>query len=609
MNHLPTANFPSLKEAATIEQTRKKRTITREQQKAAVAAQGQLPSTINYNEAPGSSTKRQAENLTAVVTQAVKEEPKAENNALVEEGMQGLNSQAVDEKIDPTTTLADKSQDGPSAIPQEESKQLDPMSSVSPAPTLQDLASDLSAEAQQNFEKILQERQKEAAGLESIYASSNKRYAGQKMLMSKAETREEFCSLRETEKAQYQQLLSTYNKETKPSCLERIKHLENAITKLVIEQALLQHTIIGNNSYWHSFSLLKRELGFLYGANYRLGELKKEGLEVRKIALGIKEKELPGTQTIESAALNPSKIRQDLAKLSTDIDVLKEEVTICNEAFRKEAYEAVHKSEQPRKYYIYHKQQLEKLKASFASLKGDFEKRIEELNTEIQGESSTPTSSQSLAYNQEHKELTTRYEQFLVRQQEIEDLLNRRKLHFEIKEEGLDSKDPIQLEFLSHEYSQAAKLIESIITLKENVLLSNSWECFATPGERRSTYFKLVHEADEIEGKKNEFETKTFHQRSQMISEAILTHQRFINNIQTSTQATVSHFNAIAKYATERATWQVDPPSLKVAVTPNQTEGRDISSTPSSSNSNTVASSSDIASTREDKVSVEGATR
>ena len=226
----------------------------------------------------------------------------------------------------------------------------------------------------------------------------------------------------------------------------RIEVLQKAIANFVLESSFLQHCVTGNYSYLNSFSLLKMEMGYRYGASFRLWEIS-EALKTRSLSIGINDKDNASASADVAVTAPSSPVINSLTKISSEIDTLKEEVMICNEAFKKEAAELVERTDLPRKYYIFHKQRLDAIEAAIAGIQTEatIDKRMKEIERGIQLESSTPNSPKSLAYQQERAQIPALLNKILQRQAEVKGLLNERKVYCKLDEKGLDTKEVPQL--------------------------------------------------------------------------------------------------------------------------------------------------------------------
>ncbi len=429
---------------------------------------------------------------------------------------------------------------------------------------LLNLLNDLSPDAQNQYEITLRNKQSFIAGFQSLFASNNSKYLSAKDQMNNADVREKFWKIREEEKTQHKTICLSYENTFKKIFEDRITALQQAIANHSLESALLKESIIGNDSYSKSFSLFNMEIGYLYGLQFRLWEAL-EALKTRKIAVGIKEEETSNLKNGEKAPLESSMIGSSkssefylkIVRLSHDLVALKEEVTICNEALRKDIYEIAVSSDLPRKYYIYHKQRLDALKQTIEEVKEEFPNQIELLDKNIMLEASTPDSPKSIAWKQEHLEITKRLDMIKLRQNEIDDFLAHRKKIFGLEEKNLDPKEPIQLTDLSTDYQQALKLIQSITTLKEDIVLSNQWENIDPLDKRRMTYFHIATQIKDLENEKKIFESNVLPNRLKIIDAAIATYKTYISNIQESTKAIDNHFKLLGQDAQQRAKWRV----------------------------------------------------
>jgi hypothetical protein len=438
---------------------------------------------------------------------------------------------------------------------------------------LEKLIDNLSSQAQEHFEMVLREQQLTVAGFQSLFASNNSRYLAVQDTINKEEVRKVFFQLREDEKLQYIEICNYYD-QLKQVFEARIAALQQAIANHSLESALLKQSITGNTSYFNSYSFMNWELGYRYGATFRLGEAN-EALEARKSAIGVKEED----STIETSIIDiiePSEFCSKIRKLLKDIVILKEEVTICNEALKKDIYEVAISGDLPRKYYIFHKQRLDKLKDLIVEIKKEFKNHIVELNKKISLESSTPDSLTSLAHKQELLELTKRVEMIETRQGEIETLLSSRKKYFKLEEKGLDIKEPIQLTNLSSEYQKALKLVQRITTLKEDIVLSNQWEHIAYPKQRRMIYCKISEKIEKLADEKKKFESEILSKRLGIIETAVATYKTYILNIQESMKAIDKHFDLLLRDAKERGKWQVDPPKVEAPSSTSQAEKKKV---------------------------------
>jgi len=423
---------------------------------------------------------------------------------------------------------------------------------------LSHLISNLSPSTQKKFESSLEQSQQQIAAFQSVFSTHNERYLAKQQQLDKPDVREYFHSLREQEKREYQGLKNSYNK-LQHFFLERIKALTQAIANHMLEDSLLNQTIIGNDSYLKSMSLSSLSIGYRYGATFRIWELK-QAMETRKAAIGdVKETE---ELSSEVEVIPTSSVCQNLAEISRNIDILKEEVIICNEALKKQV-KVVADTELPRQYYIHHKQRLDEIKDSLAQMSNGIDEQLRSLIQDLQLEASTPGSPQSLAYQQEQAEIQTRRTKISERQLEIENLLNQRKVMFKLAEPGLDTKEPVKLD-LSPEHKQALELIGRITALKEDITLSNSWEKFVPLEQRKFTYSQMSKQVDALVKNKDNFTTQVLPERSKLIESAVRTYAGYILNMQYSMKAIDNHFKLLERDSLERANWQVAQPKKEM---------------------------------------------
>lgn len=425
---------------------------------------------------------------------------------------------------------------------------------------LEALLRDLSKEAQDKFETNLEEQQEIVSSFQSIFSKNNKKYIVKSSQLKTPSIQKEFHQLRETEKKQYQELITAYTK-LKQIFTSRIEALNEAIASHMFESYFLSQTIRGNSSYRNSFSVWNFSLGYLYGATYRLGEIS-QSLEERRKAIGIKEDDKPSLENSEIIdIITPSESCQNLTKISREIALLKEEVTICNEALKtdKQRFTA---TTLPRQYYIYHMQCLKNINDSLAKLNEDLEKQVSQLREDLKLEVSTPNSPKALACQRELSEIETRKTAILHRQNEIKDLLAQRKKEFKFSEEGLEKDESVKLEDFSPQYTKALSLIERIIALKEDIVLSKAWESFDSSKQRCLTYFQNAEKLKEFSESKSNFESEALPERKKMIESAVMTYQGYIVNMQQSMKAIETHFKLLEKDSLERAGWQVAPPPV-----------------------------------------------
>jgi hypothetical protein len=417
----------------------------------------------------------------------------------------------------------------------------------------------LSPEIQENFNSQLQKRLIYIAGFATTFSSNNRRYEEQfNNITNNQVLRDGYRKLREEEQEKYRKLCSN-NTNYQTLFKERIKIFQDTIRKFTLEMALLNEAIIGNSSYWNSFSFTRLDLGHRYGATFRLSEIlnEKGALETRRTQIGIKVGEEAG-EINEAQDENHSKIRKSIIKLSQKIDALKEKVLVFNEAMKKDAYLEVYRSDLPKLYYQYQLHQLEDLKKNIETLKTQQESRLQQLDAEIKIEISKP-GPKLFALQQERTEIATRWEKIVVRQGEIIELLNQRKVSFNIPDEGLAER--VKLDDFSEEMKQAFELLNRITSLKGDILLGNNWEMFAMDEQRRAAYFKAVNLATALQNEKSDFEEKTLPARLKVLNTAVGTYKGYITTMQHDMLAIQTHLEILEKEQLNRAKWQVESTS------------------------------------------------
>lgn len=391
-------------------------------------------------------------------------------------------------------------------------------------------------------------------GHQISFSATNKSYNAQKADMDKENVRAQFRIPRNTQKEQYQLITEGY-KEYREIFSNRIQALQSAIANLLLESAFLQHILVGNDSY-------QNPLAHRYGARFRLWEAD-QAIKTRKSAIGIKDMTSPPADVVIPA---PSEVAGDLARISSGIDELKEEVLICNEAFKGDTAGVFANTDLPKNYYIAHKQRLDEIEDAIKIINERCSKRNEELQNIIKLEASTPTSSQSLACKQERLELAQRLSKIRERRDQIQALLAERKAFYRLPEADLDTRVSVSLPtFLNPTYGQALDLMKRIVAFKEEVVLSNQWEHIAPMRQRMAVFFQFSAKADALWSEANRFESENRTARSEMIAASVATYRGYITDMRTKITAIEGHFALWQKDNEERAKWQVDPLPPKAA--------------------------------------------
>lgn len=432
---------------------------------------------------------------------------------------------------------------------------------------------------QTSFEKFMDRKLGEIAAFQCVFQTNNRRFLGEKNL-SRAEIRDKFLALREKEKTQFQSHFEDYEK-----CAqifgERIKVLQKAIAQLNLESSFLQQCITGNDSYFNSFSLIKLEMGYRYGANFRLWEIN-SALEARKAAIGINDKE-SATATAEVALVTPSSLDfNTLTQISSDIDELKEEVIISNEAFKSATAELVDNSELSKKFYVFHKQRLNAIETQIAGIQKEkkIENRKKALEAAIKVESSSPNSPKSLALKQELAQLDLLINRILQRQEEIKALLLVRRQICKLteKEENIQGEPP-SANLIGTTFGatceRALDLTKRITASKEKILIGNQTESIATLEQRKRIYKQLTEENEGLKKQKEAFEKTELSKRSEMINAAVATYMSYITSIQETMSSMNGHIKLLTTQTAERADWDKleklpAPPSTSSQTTTTQ---------------------------------------
>jgi hypothetical protein len=452
--------------------------------------------------------------------------------------------------------------------------------SVQASLDLKTQVNNLSAEIQELFNKELRENLRKMAGHQIAFSTDNERYQKARAEMGKESVRAQYRELRDRQQAEYRSICDHYERML-TLFNDRIKAVQNAIKNHVLESALLKEIFTGNVSYLSSMSLISLSLGYKYGIPHRLSECtNKDGtgaLDIRRERLGLKLED-KSVEDVEFSTPIFSDIQRDTAELSRKIDILKEEVTVCNEAMRKEAYREVSESNLPAIYYLYHHQQLMALRKEIEGEKGEKETvvvpglkakaqdRIKELDKTLDTEKGTPDSELYISALREKTELTTRWEMIELRYKEIVSFLNQRKSDFKLSDKKLEDQQAIKLENLSAECATALKLLGRITALKEDTVLSNQWEDlqYASSAEqkiekRKVAYFQASKEYSDLAREKSTFETETLPKRQEYLASAVDTYREYIRTMQLDMEKMDNHFKLLGQAAQERAKWQVQP--------------------------------------------------
>lgn len=421
--------------------------------------------------------------------------------------------------------------------------------------------SNLTPEFQNYFAGELRDKLQSIGGFHSIFSNDNKRYREEGKNLEKTEVRETYRKLRIDEQEKYR-LISTDYESFKKIFSERIAFLEGVITKHSFEIQLLNEMIIGNDSYLKSFSF--SGLGYKYGATHRLWEIthEKGALETRKANIGLKDDDKPiymaEIEKDKESFFEQIEIRNQIADLSRKIDILKERVLVSSGALKRVNYDAMVKSDFPKLYYRSNRQQLEAISKKIEDLKSLQEKRIEELNSMIERVKGDPESPHYLGSKQEHAEITKRWEMIDIRLKEVETLLLSRKSYFKLSEDVLNNNEEVKVEILSDECDQALSLLDRITSLKEDIVLGNTWEKWANKEERCANYFLAVRETAALKTEKANFLDNTYSNRLSVLNEAIETYHGYIKDLRQGIQAIDNHFEHLAKDNEERAKWNVN---------------------------------------------------
>jgi hypothetical protein len=401
--------------------------------------------------------------------------------------------------------------------------------------------SNLEINVQDAFNEELRKELQNVGGFQTTFSNDNERY--------KNKVQEDYRTLRETEQAKYRQFVSNYA-IVKDVFDDRIGILESTIRKHRLEMNLLDEAILGNESYWNAW--------YKYGATYRLWEMvdsKKGALEARRVAIKLQLGEVATPEAAEIQVASISEIRGQIITLSRDIDVLKEEATVYNEAMKKQKEEMI-KSGLPKLCYLHHKQKLDGLKLTIDKLRTNQVKRIQELDDVIKQEHLNQ-DPQYLSAQQEQAEITKRWEMINLRHKEITTLLANMASSFKLPEEVINSKETVALENLSSECTLAFDLLKRITSHKEDVVLGNTWEMYALEPQRRIIYFQAQSQATKLVQEKKEFE-KSIDTRKKVLATAVETYCGFIKTMQHDLRAIEAKYKILETQNEEREKWQVN---------------------------------------------------
>lgn len=453
---------------------------------------------------------------------------------------------------------------------------------------------DITAQAQDAFDRVVFARYREACGYAASFAATNLEY---KILVSKRQENhvnviDRFNRLKSTDAESFKKLKTSYNKLL---FQQRLTVLHTAAVNLFLEFSFLNHSIIGNESYLQSISLLDRTTGNRYGARYRCSQIQ-TALDARKLTLGIKEVEKSSSKDDSKGeppvGLSPAgpvaaealpvpaalTILEQFREISKKIDVLKEEVTICLEALKLKIYPTfkikgtiaignetiqqgirtfIAASGLPVKYYKYYKARLAQLQAEMAAISAQVPDRIVSLDRLIRNLARTPTSPMSITYQQERLELVNRQAKIAERQVEVEQFLDQMKIHFKLVDEPV-GKEPMTLDGLSAEYTPALDLITRVTALKEEILLSDTWDSSAPPEQRIASYFKFSNQAAIISREVAKFEMEQVTPRTLMIDRAIDTYMSYYQNMQRRMTIIEANLSSLEQASSERASWKTD---------------------------------------------------
>jgi hypothetical protein len=396
---------------------------------------------------------------------------------------------------------------------------------------------------------------KNTGGFEIRLSNENKKYKSESKITEIAS--DKYRKLRDTQQQEYSNLVNNY-KIYKPIFLDRIAAIQNAIRKDSFEKGLLDHSIIGNDSYWYSFNLKTASVGRKYGATHRLLQID-NALEIRRTNIGIKLEESPSLIQSESLHEFPfvsiSQIRKDIITLSQDIDILKEEVTVYNEVMKKESYSQA-KSHYPALYYRVQKEQFDALKLKIKEMGAPQDIRIKELEAAIDIEQGNPESSKFLNSKQERDEIFKRWEWILIRENEITQLFKERVSSFKLSEKEINSKDVVLHDFSSICH-QALDLLRCITAFKEDIVLGNDWEKWASKNQRHAGYFQALQKAKVLEKEKLQFENQSLPERNNILDKNIQTYSEYISAMNQDLNAINDIFDKLRIENQERGKWQV----------------------------------------------------
>lgn len=423
---------------------------------------------------------------------------------------------------------------------------------------LNEKVSNLSEEAHQEFNTALRETLKMIGGFQSLFSKDNSDYRSEGKNLEKPLVKEKYSALKTRTQDEYRIIDQNYS-NFKEIVFKNIGFLNDAIKLHSFEKEALQESTSGNQSYLSSFSIINLKVGYKYGFDFRYWEITnpKGALETRKANIGLKtdaEKKPEVVFLEEKETLNATS--KKIITLSLEIDTLKERVLVINESLEKDSKEMI-KSDIPKRYYLYQKQQLDALKGQLDELKSAQETRIKELELVIERENVNLEAIPYLNAVREKTEIMKRWEMINLRHDEVLKLLNNRKSVFKLSDETLNSKEEVKLDDLSTEYQKAFDLLNRITSLKEDLILGNTWEKWASPGQRETEYFKAVKKTEELKEEKAKFVSEALPNRVKVLETAVETYRGYIKTLQQGIQAIDEKLSILKIERKERQNWQV----------------------------------------------------
>ena len=405
-------------------------------------------------------------------------------------------------------------------------------------PLKQDVAN-LTEEIQCRFQKLSDATSNRIEAFLGQIKVDNEAY--RKENLSDDQVRGKYRSVRETDQASHQEITSSYEK-TKTLFQNRIKALQEVIAKHSLEKALLKERTEGKSSIWQSLSWSQR-----YGAEYRLWETA-EALKKRSGA--------PlGGSLLESAMVEESMpVRTEMANLLLQFEVLKEEITIYNEALSE-----VSKTALPLLHFQRHTQAYKNLIEQWNKLKEDQQNRLKALKEKIVNIESSKEEKHLLPSLQKEKlELAYHYKAIIKHAKEIAALLLMRQDQFSLK---MDSTPEEMIEYpvLSNEDTKSQEILKWSVELKEKSA-SHNWEKYSSVSTKYYSFSEATRQKNELDNEYNTFKIEAYPERVKHLETALASYQSYIQTMGREEKKINHQLKALNRAIQERTKWQIDPP-------------------------------------------------